>query len=52
LKLISLIGSNLLPAFGIPSIVRAGLWSWGIVGGDYDSFYAESNATKLGLKYW
>jgi len=36
------------PVFGIPSIVRAGLWSTGIVGGTYDSFYTEKNATKLG----
>ena len=41
-----------IPLFGIPSITRAGLWSLGIVGGDYDSFYTESNATKIGKKYW
>ena len=41
-----------IPLFGIPSIGRAGLWSVGIVGGEYDSFYTESNATKLGNKYW
>jgi hypothetical protein len=41
-----------IPTYGIPSIVRAGLWSWGIIGGNYDSFYTESNATNLGLKYW
>ena len=39
------------PIFGLPSITRAGLWSAGIIGGDYESFYTESNATRLGKMY-
>lgn len=45
-------GVGYLFGFAIPSVVRAGLWSIGIVGGAYDSFFTEKNATKLGGKYW
>ncbi|WP_118976820.1 RHS repeat protein [Taibaiella koreensis] len=45
-------GIGYLIAFALPSVVRAELWSIGILKGDYNNFYTESNATQLGYKYW
>lgn len=38
--------------FAVPSITRAFPWNINIVGGKYSEFYTESNADKLGNKYW
>lgn len=45
-------GPGYLFGFALPSVVRAGLWNMGVVGGKYDDFYTERNATKRGNNYF
>jgi len=45
-------GPGYLLGFALPSVVRASLWNVGIVGGDYDDFYSESDATRRGNNYF
>lgn len=45
-------GPGYLPGFGIPSFVRATLLNFKIVGGNYDDFYTEGNATRRGDRYF
>jgi RHS repeat-associated protein len=45
-------GFGYLPGFALPSVVRAFFWGRSNTNKPYDSFYTESNATKLGKKYW
>src|SRR5690554_3835704 len=45
-------GPGYLLGFALPSVVRAGLWNMGVVGGEYEDFYTERNATKRGDNYF
>lgn len=45
-------GPGYLPAFALPSVTRATLMQMGIIGGEYDDFYTESNATERGYDYF
>ena len=45
-------GPGYLFGFALPSVVRAGLWNMDVVGGKYDDFYTERNATKRGNNYF
>ncbi len=45
-------GPAYLLGFALPSVARASLYGLGLVGGDYDNFYTERNATQRGKKYF
>ena len=45
-------GVGYLPGFALPSVVRAGLWNIGVIGGEYEDFYTENDATNRGNNYF
>src|SRR5690554_1693802 len=45
-------GPGYLLGFALPSVVRAGLWNMGVVGGGYKDFYTERDADNRGFRYF